>query len=732
MGLGDHVRHSAGVLVGLFGVTLLLASGLSTLAVSLPFLVCAAISLGVWKVFWTPVYRHLYLRHLGWAHLKFLEGQGCRLPLKWEEVARVPLPDAAGGDARTARVFSIVNLQDNYAWLVVETTGSGSYAAAAAATPPGADDLEWSDPGGDEGSRSSPANGGAERIVSACVVDVGSAGVVARAIVDISISAFEGRVVPVTAILTTHHHWDHMGGNKTLLDLLKAEYVRRREELTTPDLCRLAWWGDGAGGRDRLAVFASSTERVLAATRRVRDGDVVRVPGTPAAAVATAGGGAEAEGPPPSPSLAFEVIEVPSHTDGHVMFLLRAGGGGGGAAAARSALFSGDTVFNGGGGAVFEGSEREMAQNHATVLERCPRDCAVYSGHEYGEGLLRNEMLSGRVLERPAAFFHAASAFYVAHHKALCAHPSTPVPTIEQLLPLNDEFRRVRDAALAVLLSVHFALAEGEEEEGGDQEQGGGGDDAPPPAAAPADPAPWTDSPFTTLCTRDLEALEKKLGSGELSAADAAGEVRRLRGAWAASARGQDEVAGVHDRLDTRTVARAYVLVGASSSREAQAEHRAAARAAEAVLRSGAGQAAAEEPVISLQRIADVAEKLPLNLRVDAGELLARLWVRIQRVDRSATSPASAARSPRGCASAASFTAVCDESPTPVRVGGLPCLPLSTLLRHSVPKARKAADGVAAADFPTEEALGRVPPFDLRFSLRETCPICPSNGLHSC
>eukprot|EP00754_Rhynchopus_humris_P040865 Rhum_TRINITY_DN24060_c0_g1::Rhum_TRINITY_DN24060_c0_g1_i1::g.179223::m.179223 len=144
MGVGDLARHSAGVLVGLFGVALLLASGLSTLAVSLPFLVCAAISLGVWKVFWTPVYRHLYLRHLGWAHLKFLEGQGCRLPLKWEEVARVPLPDAAGGDPRTARVFSIVNLQDNYAWLVVETTGgsggSGSFAAATAAAtaaPPG-------------------------------------------------------------------------------------------------------------------------------------------------------------------------------------------------------------------------------------------------------------------------------------------------------------------------------------------------------------------------------------------------------------------------------------------------------------------------------------------------------------------------------------------------------------------------------------------------------------------
>jgi hydroxyacylglutathione hydrolase len=103
----------------------------------------------------------------------------------------------------------------------------------------------------------------------------------------------------LSAILLTHHHFDHQGGVAELLDL----------------------WPDAL-------VAAPSDRRIRGATLAVAEGD----------RVAPAGLGTE-----------FIVLEVPGHTATHIAYL---GGG---------ALFCGDTLFAGGCGRVFDGSFEQLA-----------------------------------------------------------------------------------------------------------------------------------------------------------------------------------------------------------------------------------------------------------------------------------------------------------------------------------------------------------------------------------
>lgn len=152
---------------------------------------------------------------------------------------------------------------------------------------------------------------------AAGIVDCAEAGPVLAAV------AQEG--VTLTAILPTHHHYDHVGGNE---DLLKAH----------PD----------------LAVYGVD-ERIPGLTQRVRDGDHVRVGG-----------------------LTAQVIFIPAHTTGHIAYYF----------AAERSVFTGDTLFAGGCGRLFEGDAAMMIASLAklTVL---PDDTRVYFGHEYTEKNLR-------------------------------------------------------------------------------------------------------------------------------------------------------------------------------------------------------------------------------------------------------------------------------------------------------------------------------------------------------
>lgn len=148
----------------------------------------------------------------------------------------------------------------------------------------------------------------------ALVVDPGQAAPV--------LAAADRGLEPV-AVLLTHHHDDHIGGARALLER----------------------WPD-------LAVFAPADERIAFPTITVGDGQRIEAAG-----------------------IAFEVIAVPGHTRSHIAYYTADAGDG-------PLLFSGDTLFSLGCGRLFEGS---AAQMHASLsrLAALPAATRVCCGHEY-------------------------------------------------------------------------------------------------------------------------------------------------------------------------------------------------------------------------------------------------------------------------------------------------------------------------------------------------------------
>ena len=123
----------------------------------------------------------------------------------------------------------------------------------------------------------------------------------------------------LVAILNTHHHADHVGGNAALL------------------------------ARTRVPVFGPHDDRIPEVTERLADGQRFMLPHF---------------------NIEMETLEIPGHTRSHIAFH---GGG---------MLFCGDTLFAAGCGRLFEGTPREMHES-LTRLARLPDDTRVYCGHEY-------------------------------------------------------------------------------------------------------------------------------------------------------------------------------------------------------------------------------------------------------------------------------------------------------------------------------------------------------------
>jgi len=155
----------------------------------------------------------------------------------------------------------------------------------------------------------------------AAVVDAGDAVPV------LDFLAREG--LELSAILDTHHHGDHVGGNTALLE------------------------------RFAVPVYGPAGEAIPGRTHALREGDAIVVPGI---------------------GCTLSVLDVPGHTAGHIAYVGEIDG--------AMAAFVGDTLFAGGCGRLFEGTAAQMSASLAK-LASLPPATRVYCAHEYTLANLR-------------------------------------------------------------------------------------------------------------------------------------------------------------------------------------------------------------------------------------------------------------------------------------------------------------------------------------------------------
>ncbi|KAG8194465.1 hypothetical protein JTE90_013223 [Oedothorax gibbosus] len=130
--------------------------------------------------------------------------------------------------------------------------------------------------------------------------------------------------VDLTTILTTHHHYDHAGGNADLLTMKPGLKV--------------------LGGDANISGL----------TDQVSHGDAFQIG-----------------------NLNIKCLLTPCHTRGHICYFIEDPSGG------SPAVFTGDTLFSAGCGKFFEGTPDQMYQALVKILGSLPDDTQVYCGHEY-------------------------------------------------------------------------------------------------------------------------------------------------------------------------------------------------------------------------------------------------------------------------------------------------------------------------------------------------------------
>ena len=147
----------------------------------------------------------------------------------------------------------------------------------------------------------------------ACVVDPSEAEPI--------IKYLEDTQIKLKFILNTHHHYDHVGGNKKLKEKYGASIVGYR------------------GDKERIPkidVLVNDQENWI------------------------------------HENFEAKIIHVPGHTLGHICFYFYK----------EHSIFTGDTLFSLGCGKIFEGTYSQMF-NSLMKLKELPQNTKIYCGHEY-------------------------------------------------------------------------------------------------------------------------------------------------------------------------------------------------------------------------------------------------------------------------------------------------------------------------------------------------------------
>lgn len=135
--------------------------------------------------------------------------------------------------------------------------------------------------------------------------------------------------IKLKAIVNTHHHWDHAGGNKKLRSAL---------------------------GIDDLPIFGGKSCEAVTTTP------------------------ADGEGFPFG-SIKVKGLHTPCHTQDSICWFMQDGD--------DKVVFTGDTLFHGGCGKFFEGTGEEMHKALNLTLGALPDDTRVFPGHEYTKSNVR-------------------------------------------------------------------------------------------------------------------------------------------------------------------------------------------------------------------------------------------------------------------------------------------------------------------------------------------------------
>ena len=122
-------------------------------------------------------------------------------------------------------------------------------------------------------------------------------------------------------ILNTHHHYDHVGGNKEL----KKKY------------------------HSKIVGFKDDKDRIPEIDILVENNQIWR-----------------------KESFEAKVYHIPGHTTGHIAFHF----------IKEKKIFTGDTLFSLGCGRIFEGTHEQMF-NSLNKIKKLPKDTEIYCGHEY-------------------------------------------------------------------------------------------------------------------------------------------------------------------------------------------------------------------------------------------------------------------------------------------------------------------------------------------------------------
>ncbi|MBK9554206.1 MAG: hydroxyacylglutathione hydrolase, partial [Saprospiraceae bacterium] len=151
----------------------------------------------------------------------------------------------------------------------------------------------------------------------AAVVDPGIASPV--------IEYLQSKKLQLSAILITHHHNDHTGGNAELLQSFD------------------------------IPVYGPLNESIATVSHPLREGDQVNLE---------------------EMSLNLMVLDIPGHTRGHIAYY---------GSNPFNMVFCGDTLFACGCGRVFEGTAQQMYQS-LQKLSQLPSDTLIFCTHEYTLG----------------------------------------------------------------------------------------------------------------------------------------------------------------------------------------------------------------------------------------------------------------------------------------------------------------------------------------------------------